>query len=546
MEDPNLFQYTRPESNHRHDSESKKKTIGHDGIMERSHVFQPINKQQVAAASCSFAAIEIGYAAQSIYEVPILSSSGLPRKYVPFLWCAMPILALIIQPYLAIKSDRCYCSWGRRRPFMLAFMIGMLIGLILLGYGKTLGFLIDHQSQQSTTAIAFTIMGIWFMDYFADALQVPSKALILDYSKDHAQTANNIATAVSCLGTIVGYGICSLNWKNTFLTNLFATEIEAVFTIAATAACILFIVALLCCKEKVLYKPNRPKLIHREEDTMLRHSIKIGSKAINGMLFGSKSEAISRNYIVMMEKDRHKNIQWKKMVSCCNFYFYGIIKLPHELVILCIVSSFGWIAHIGFIFFFSDYMGQYVFKGNSNSAFNSSSYIAYRDGVKISSLALICSNFMGIIYIFILERWLLKCIGSRMSMILGFTISCTAMIIISSVDSIEIIFCSCCAIDIATVSLHSIPYGLIGKYHHYYKEDPRWKARGYGTDSSVLNNCMYLGTLLISVTFGFIIENSDSMQSVIFAAGLSNFIAAVISIFIIDPETISSTRNITI
>ena len=91
---------------------------------------------------------------------------------------------------------------------MLAFMIGMFIGLILLGYGQTLGILIDHHSHRNSTTIIFTIIGIWFMDYFADALQVPSNALVLDYSKDHPQTANNIATVISCIGAIIGYGIC--------------------------------------------------------------------------------------------------------------------------------------------------------------------------------------------------------------------------------------------------------------------------------------------------------------------------------------------------
>lgn len=208
MESQNNLQISWLEKIRGHSSDTKNKFIDNEDIIKPLFVTQPINKLKVMAASCCFAAIEIGYAAQTIYEVPILSTAGLQRKYVPFLWCAMPILALIIQPYLAIKSDHCYCSWGRRRPFMLAFMIGMFIGLILLGYSQTLGFLIDDHSQHNSATIIFTIVGIWFMDYFADALQVPSKALVLDYSKDHPQTANNIATIISCIGTIIGYGIC--------------------------------------------------------------------------------------------------------------------------------------------------------------------------------------------------------------------------------------------------------------------------------------------------------------------------------------------------
>ena len=133
--------------------------------------------------------------------------------------------------------------------------------------------------------------------------------------------------------------------------------------------------------------------------------------SLNRSLYQPKSKITNQNYVVIIQANKSCNPPWNSIVSCYYSYLYGIIKLPYELVILCLVSIFGWIAHIGFLFFFSDYMGQFIFKGSNDEAFNSSSHIAYLDGVKMSSLALIGSNVVGIIYIIILERWLLKRIG---------------------------------------------------------------------------------------------------------------------------------------
>lgn len=40
-------------------------------------------------------------------------------------WLISPILGFFLQPIVGMWSDTCRSRWGRRRPFILAFAIGM-------------------------------------------------------------------------------------------------------------------------------------------------------------------------------------------------------------------------------------------------------------------------------------------------------------------------------------------------------------------------------------------------------------------------------------
>ena len=89
-----------------------------------------------------FFAIEFMYAVETALTVPILSSLRVSESYVTsandvfsyvislpryysLAWLISPILGFFLQPVIGMWSDTCKCRWGRRRPFILAFAIGI-------------------------------------------------------------------------------------------------------------------------------------------------------------------------------------------------------------------------------------------------------------------------------------------------------------------------------------------------------------------------------------------------------------------------------------
>lgn len=64
---------------------------------------------------------------------------GLPEQYYSLTWFLSPILGLLFTPPIGSVSDRCTLPWGRRRPFILALSVGVLLGLALFLNGSLIG-----------------------------------------------------------------------------------------------------------------------------------------------------------------------------------------------------------------------------------------------------------------------------------------------------------------------------------------------------------------------------------------------------------------------
>lgn len=74
---------------------------------------------------------EFCYAVEAAFVTPVLLSVGLPRSLYSLVWLISPILGFLLQPVIGSASDYCRSSWGRRRPYILALGILMLVGLTL-------------------------------------------------------------------------------------------------------------------------------------------------------------------------------------------------------------------------------------------------------------------------------------------------------------------------------------------------------------------------------------------------------------------------------
>lgn len=74
---------------------------------------------------------EFCYAVEAAFVTPVLLSVGLPRSLYSLVWLISPILGFLLQPVIGSASDYCQSSWGRRRPYIVALGIIMLVGLTL-------------------------------------------------------------------------------------------------------------------------------------------------------------------------------------------------------------------------------------------------------------------------------------------------------------------------------------------------------------------------------------------------------------------------------
>ena len=150
--------------------------------MERTENSESYRRQEdpawyrIVMLSAIAFAIEFAYSLETAYGTPVLLKSGLEEKYVPVMWAIGPVLGILFQGCMGSASDRCKCSWGRRRPFILGLAIVVCICAGLFPYGELLSGNAFHLSgsAHSSFVIAFTAVTLVSMDFNLDMIQSPA------------------------------------------------------------------------------------------------------------------------------------------------------------------------------------------------------------------------------------------------------------------------------------------------------------------------------------------------------------------------------------
>ncbi|KAJ8273367.1 hypothetical protein GJAV_G00100810 [Gymnothorax javanicus] len=210
---------------------------------------------------------EFCYAMETALVTPVLLQIGLPEQYYSLTWFLSPILGLIFTPLIGSASDRCTLRWGRRRPFILALSVGVLMGVALFLNGSLIGLAVGDEPNNQQIGIVLTVLGVVVLDFCADASEGPIRAYLLDVADTEEQDmALNIHSFSAALGGAVGYMLGGLDWTHTFLGLTFKSQEQILFFFAA----ILFIVSVLLhlgSIEELQYSPQQDHL-DEEAETM--------------------------------------------------------------------------------------------------------------------------------------------------------------------------------------------------------------------------------------------------------------------------------------
>lgn len=181
--------------------------------------------------------IEICYAAETAYVSPILQKIGVPLQFMSMVWGLSPLVGLFGGPLLGSLSDECRSSLGRRRPFIIMHSIGIIIGLLLTGYGHIVGcfFIPTDEREVNSLVIFVTIIGVLLLDFDCDACQSPARAYLIDVShpEDHP-IGLSMFTVMAGAGGCIGYTLAGIPWATLFSGKPNMEPIIAVVTTPST------------------------------------------------------------------------------------------------------------------------------------------------------------------------------------------------------------------------------------------------------------------------------------------------------------------------
>nr|XP_019949037.1 PREDICTED: solute carrier family 45 member 4-like isoform X2 [Paralichthys olivaceus] len=211
---------------------------------------------------------EFCYAMETALVTPVLLQIGLPEQYYSLTWFLSPILGLLLTPLIGSASDRCTLRWGRRRPFILALCVGVLLGVALFLNGSLIGLSIGDSPNNQPIGIVLTVLGVVVLDFSADASEGPIRAYLLDVADTEEQDmALNIHAFSAGLGGAVGYMLGGLDWTGTALGQAFKSQEQVLFLFAGIIFIISVTLHMLSIPERLFTTSNLLRVTGSGEST---------------------------------------------------------------------------------------------------------------------------------------------------------------------------------------------------------------------------------------------------------------------------------------
>ena len=141
-----------------------------------------------------------------------------------------------------------------------------------------------------------------------------------------------------------------------------------------------------------------------------------------------------------------------------------LLNVPASLKRLALANYCSWTAVMGFNLFYSDFVGQAVFKGNPNSE-ESVERALYDEGVRMASWGLLFHCITSALYAAVIDRLVtrysmrtLYCVG-----MFSFSFAMAAMLFVRNIYVVNLM-AACTGFAYATVT--TIPFMLVQKYHN--------------------------------------------------------------------------------
>lgn len=149
--------------------------------------------------SFGFFGVQIAYALQSANISRIFATLGADPHDLSYFWLLPPIAGLIIQPIIGTLSDRTWCRFGRRLPYLILGAILAVIVMVLLPNAGSFHFAVSG-------ALIFGAVALMFLDLSINISMQPFKMLVGDMVNEKQKgLAYSIQSFLCNAGSVVGY-----------------------------------------------------------------------------------------------------------------------------------------------------------------------------------------------------------------------------------------------------------------------------------------------------------------------------------------------------
>ena len=156
--------------------------------------------------SFGFFGVQIAYALQSANISRIFATLGADPHSLSFFWILPPLMGIIVQPLVGKYSDRTWCRFGRRIPYLFAGALVAVLIMCLLPNSGSLGLTKNIVIWGMTGAMLFGLFSLMMLDTSINMAMQPFKMLVGDMVNEEQKTkAYSIQSFLCNAGSVVGF-----------------------------------------------------------------------------------------------------------------------------------------------------------------------------------------------------------------------------------------------------------------------------------------------------------------------------------------------------
>lgn len=149
--------------------------------------------------SFGFFGVQIAYALQSANISRIFSTLGADPHSLSYFWILPPLAGIIVQPIIGALSDKTWCRFGRRIPYLF---VGALIAVLVMCLLPNAGSF----GMSVSAAMIFGLFSLMFLDTSINIAMQPFKMMVGDMVNEKQKgLAYSIQSFLCNAGSLAGY-----------------------------------------------------------------------------------------------------------------------------------------------------------------------------------------------------------------------------------------------------------------------------------------------------------------------------------------------------
>jgi len=149
--------------------------------------------------SFGFFGVQIAYALQSANISRIFRTLGADPHDLSFFWILPPLMGILVQPIVGTLSDKTWCRYGRRIPYLFLGAAVAVAVMCLLPNSGSLHLAVS-------TALIFGLIALMLLDTSINMAMQPFKMLVGDMvNEEQKAKAYSIQSFLCNAGSVVGF-----------------------------------------------------------------------------------------------------------------------------------------------------------------------------------------------------------------------------------------------------------------------------------------------------------------------------------------------------